>query len=220
MQDVVRNEVLKLIDAGIIYPISNSSQGSPTQVVPKKNGIIMVKNNQGELTPTRLTTSQRVCIDFRKLNTVIKKNYFPLLFLDQVLERVIFHDYYCFLDGYSGYFQIAIAFEDQEKTTFTCPFCSYAYRCMPFGLYNGSPTFQRCMRSIFSDMVERTMEFSIDDLTIYGKTFEECLLNLKKVMKRCIEKNLVLNWEKCHFMATSGVVIGHVISKKGIKVDS
>ena len=76
------------------------------------------------------------------------------------------------------------------------------------------------MRSIFSDMVERTMEFSIDDLTIYGKTFEECLLNLKKVMKRCIEKNLVLNWEKCHFMATSGVVIGHVISKKGIKVDS
>ena len=75
------------------------------------------------------------------------------------------------------------------------------------------------MRSIFSDMVERTMEFSVDDLTIYGKTFEECLLNLKKVMKRCIEKNLVLNWEKCHFMATLGVVIGHVISKKGIKVD-
>ncbi|RVW86549.1 Retrovirus-related Pol polyprotein from transposon 297 [Vitis vinifera] len=204
MQDVVRNEVLKLLDAGIIYPISDSSWVSPTQVVPKKSGITVMKNDEGELIPTRLTTGWRVCIDFRKLNAVTKKDHFPLPFLDQVLERVAGHDYYCFLDGYSGYFQIAIALEDQEKTTFTCPFGTYAYRRMPFGLCNAPATFQRCMLSIFSDMVERIMEVFMDDLTVYGKTFDDCLLNLKKVLKRCIEKDLVLNWEKCHFMATSG----------------
>ena len=166
---------------------------NPTQVVPKKSGITVVKNDEGELIPTRLTTGWRVCIDFRKLNAVTKKDHFPLPFLDQVLERVAGHDYYCFLDGYSGYFQIAIALEDQEKTTFTCPFGTYAYKCMPFGLCNASATFQRCMLSIFSDMVERIMEVFMDDMTVYGKTFDECLLNLKKVLKKCIEKDLVLN---------------------------
>ena len=192
---------------------------SPTQVVPKKSGITVMKNDEAELIPTRLTTGWRVCIDFRKLNAVTKKDHFPLPFLDQVLERVAGHDYYCFLDGYSGYFQIAIALEDQEKTTFTCPFGTYAYRRMPFGLCNAPATFQRCMLSIFSDMVERIMEVFMDDLTVYGKTFDDCLLNVKKVLKRCIEKDLVLNWEKCHFMATSGVVLGHIISKEGIQVD-
>ena len=166
MQDVVRNEVLKLLDAGIIYPISDSSWVSPTQVVPKKSGITVMKNDEGELIPTRLTTGWRVCIDFRKLNAVTKKDHFPLPFLDQVLERVAGHDYYCFLDGYSSYFQIAIALEDQEKTTFTCPFGTYAYKCMPFGICNASATFQRCMLSIFSDMVERIMEVFMDDLIV------------------------------------------------------
>ena len=123
------------------------------------------------------------------MNAVTKKDHFPLPFLDQVLERVAGHDYYCFLDGYSGYFQIAIALEDQEKTTFTCPFGTYAYRRMPFGLCNAPATFQRCMLSIFSDMVERIMEVFMDDLTVYGKTFDDCFLNLKM----CIEKDLVLN---------------------------
>ena len=178
MQDVVRNEVLKLLDAGIIYPISDSSWVSPTQVVPKKSGITVMKNDEGELIPTRLTTGWRVCIDFRKLNAITKKYHFPLFFLDQVLERVAGHDYYCFLDGYSSYFQIVIALENQEKTTFTCPFGTYAYRRMSFGLCNAPTTFQRCMLSIFSDMVERIMEVFMDDLTVYGKTFDDCLLNL------------------------------------------
>ncbi|RVW71942.1 Transposon Ty3-I Gag-Pol polyprotein [Vitis vinifera] len=102
-------------------------------------------------------------------SAVTKKDHFPLPFLDQVLERVAGHDYYCFLDGYSGYFQIAIALEDQEKTTFTCPFGTYAYRRMPFGLCNATATFQRRMLSIFSDMVERIMEVFMDDLTVYGR---------------------------------------------------
>ncbi|RVW62451.1 Retrovirus-related Pol polyprotein from transposon 17.6 [Vitis vinifera] len=120
--------------------------------------------------------------------------------MDQVLERVSGHPFYCFLDGYSGYFQIEIDVEDQEKTTFTCPFGTYAYRRMPFGLCNAPATFQRCMLSIFSDMVERIMEVFMDDITVYGTSFEDCLSHLEDVLKRCIEKDLVLNWEKCHFM--------------------
>ncbi|WKA06915.1 hypothetical protein VitviT2T_024793 [Vitis vinifera] len=117
------------------------------------------------------------------------------------------------------YFQIEIDVEDQEKTTFTCPFGTYAYRRMPFGLCNAPTTFQRCMLSIFSDMVERIMEVFMDDITIYGGTFEEYLVNLETVLERCIEKDLVLNWEKCHFMVHQGIVLGHIISKKGIEVD-
>ena len=129
-----------------------------------------------------------------------RKNHFPLPFIDQLLERVFGHPFYCFLDGYSGYFQIEIAAEDQEKTTFTCPFATYAYKRIPFSLCNEPATFQRCVLSIFSDMVESIMEVYKDDITIYGGTFEECLTNLETVLHRCIEKNLVHNWEKYHFM--------------------
>ena len=116
MQEVVQTEVLKLLQAGIIYPISDSPWVSPTQVV---------QNDKGEEVATRLTSSWRVCIDYRKLNVVTRKDHFPLPFIDQVLERVSGHPFYCFLDRYSGYFQIEIDVEDQEKTTFTCPFGTY-----------------------------------------------------------------------------------------------
>ncbi|WJZ97357.1 hypothetical protein VitviT2T_015966 [Vitis vinifera] len=139
--------------------------------------------------------------------------------MDQVLERVSGHPFYCFLDGYSRYFQIEIDLEDQEKTTFTCPFGTFAYRRMPFGLCNAPATFQRCMLSIFSDMVERIMEVFMDDIIVYGSSYEECLLHLEAVLQRCIEKDLVLNWEKCHFMVQQGIVLGHIISKNGIEVD-
>ena len=102
--------------------------------MPKKSGVTTVHNEKGEEVPTRLTTGWRVCIDYRRLNEVTRKDYFPLPFMDQLLERISGHPFYCFLDGYSGYFQIEIAAKDQEKTTFTCPFGTYAYRRMPFGL--------------------------------------------------------------------------------------
>ena len=148
-----------------------------------------------------------------------RKDHFPLPFMDQLLERIYGQPFYCFLDGYLGYFQIEIAAEDQEKTTFTCPFGTYSYKRMPFGLCNAPATIQCCMLSIFSDLVERIMEVYMDDITVYGGSFEECLSNLETVLHRCIEKNLVLNWEKCHFMASQGIVLGHIISEKGIEVD-
>ena len=112
MQEVVRVEVLKLLQADIIYPISDSSWVSPTQVVPKKSGVTMVLNEKGEEMSTRLTTVWRVCIDYRRLNEVTRKDHFPLRFMDQLLERVSGHPFYCFLDGYSGYFQIKITADD------------------------------------------------------------------------------------------------------------
>ena len=141
MQEVVRVEVLKLFQAGIIYPISDSTWVSPTQVVPMKSEVNTVRNEKREEMPTRLTTGWRVCIDYRRLNEVTRKDHFPLPFMDQLLERISNQRFYYFLDGYSGYFQMKIVAEDKENTTFTCPFGTYAYRRMPFGLCNDPATF-------------------------------------------------------------------------------
>nr|CAN62244.1 hypothetical protein VITISV_006056 [Vitis vinifera] len=138
------------------------------EVMSNKSGITMVQNDKGKEVSTCLTSGWRVCIHYWKLDTITRKNHFPLSFMDQ------------------------------EKTTFTCPFKTYTYKRMPFGLCNALATFQRCMLSIFSDMVECIMEVFMDDITIYGITFDECLANLEFVMR---------------------IVLGHIISKKGIEVD-
>ncbi|GJZ05361.1 reverse transcriptase domain-containing protein [Tanacetum coccineum] len=117
-----------------------------------------------------------------------------------------------------GFFQIPITPEDQVKTTFTCPYGTFTYRRMPFGLCNAPVTFQRCMTTIFHDMVEDFMDVFMDDFLVFGNSFDQCLNNLDKMLGRCEEPNLVLNWEKCHFMVKEGIVLGHKISRKGIKV--
>ncbi|KAK1695897.1 hypothetical protein QYE76_012594 [Lolium multiflorum] len=152
MKEVVRNEVLKLLEAGIIYPIADSRWVSPVHCVPKKGGMTVVPNDNDELIPQRIVVGYRMCIDFRKVNKVTKKDHYPLPFIDQMLERR-----------------------------------------MPFGLCN-APTFQRCMSAIFHGFCE-------------------------SIVERCEETNLVLNWEKCHFMVNEGIVLGHKISERGIEVD-
>ncbi|GKC77864.1 reverse transcriptase domain-containing protein [Tanacetum coccineum] len=136
-----------------------------------------------------------------------------------MLERLAGNQYYCFLDGFSSYFQIPIDLKDQEKTTFTCPYRTFAYRCMPFGLCNAPGTFQRCMIAIFHDMIEKIMEVFMDDFSVFGDSFSTCLSHLEKMLKRCEDTNLSLNWEKSYFMVKEGIVLGHKISKLGIKVD-
>ncbi|GKC42256.1 reverse transcriptase domain-containing protein [Tanacetum coccineum] len=136
-----------------------------------------------------------------------------------MLERLAGHEYYCFLDGFSGYFQIPIAPEDQEKTTFTCPYETFAYKQMPFRLCNAPTTFQRCMTTIFHELIEDSIEVFMDDFSIFGSSFDHCLKNLEKMLKRCEETNLVSNWEKCHFMVKEGIVLRHKVSGSGIEVD-
>ncbi|GJU40555.1 reverse transcriptase domain-containing protein [Tanacetum coccineum] len=168
IHDVIKKEVEKLLDAGLIYPISDSPWVSPVHCVPKKGGMTVVKNDENDLIPTRLVTGWRVCIDYRKLNEATRKDHFPLPFMDQMLERLAGNQFYCFLDGFLGYFQIPIDPKDQEKTTFTCPYGTFAYRRMPFGLCNAPGTFQRCMMAIFHDMIEKTMEVFMDDFSVFG----------------------------------------------------
>ncbi|GJZ78901.1 reverse transcriptase domain-containing protein [Tanacetum coccineum] len=117
-----------------------------------------------------------------------------------MLECLSRNEYYYFLDGFSGFFQILIAPEDQEKTTFTCPYRTFAYMRMPFGLCNAPVTFQRCMTAIFHDMVEDFMKVFMDDFSVFGNSFNCCLANLDRMLAICEETNLVLNWEKCQFM--------------------
>nr|GEU76098.1 DNA-directed DNA polymerase [Tanacetum cinerariifolium] len=157
--------------------------------------------------------------DYRKLNDATRKDHFPLPFMDQMLERLAGNEFYCFLDGFSRYFQIPIDPQDQEKTTFSCPYGTFAYRRMPFGLCNAPDTFQRCIMSIFYDMIEKTMEVFMDDFSVFEDSLSSCLTNLDKMLNRCEETSLVLNWEKCHFMCREGIVLGHKISKSVIEVD-
>jgi hypothetical protein len=158
-------------------------------------------------------------VDNWKLKKATEKYHFPLPFIDEMLERLANHSFFCYLDGYSGYHQILIDLDDQIKTTFTCPYGTFAYRRMSFELCNAPASFQRCMMAIFSDLIEKVMVVFMDDFSIYGKTFEDCLANLNEVLKRCQRADLVLNWEKCHFMVREGIVLGHKISEKGIEVD-
>ncbi|KAI3463869.1 hypothetical protein Pfo_020532 [Paulownia fortunei] len=155
MKEVVRNEVLKWLNAGIIYAISDSSWVSPVHVVPKK---------------------------------ATRKDHFPLPFIDQMLDRLAGYQYYYFLDGYSGYNQIVIAPEDQEKTTFTCPYGTFAFRRMPFGLCNAPATFQRCMMAIFHDMVENIMEIFMDDFSVFGHRVSSEGLEVDRAKIIAIEK--------------------------------
>ena len=141
MQEVVKKEIDKLLTAGHIFSIADSKWFSPVHVVPKKGGITIVKNDQNDLIPTRTVTGWRMCIDYRKLNEATRKDHFPLPFIDEILERLANHSFFCFLDGYSGYHQIPIHPDDQSKTNFTCPYKTYAYRRMSFGLCNAPASF-------------------------------------------------------------------------------
>ncbi|GKC93906.1 reverse transcriptase domain-containing protein [Tanacetum coccineum] len=216
---VVKKEIVKLLDTCIIDPIADSPWVSLIHCVLKKGGITVVTNKKDELVPTRTVTGWRVCIDYRKLNEATVKDHFPLPFMDQMLERLVGNKYFCFLDGFSGYFQIPIDPMDQEKTTFTCPFGTYAYRRMHFGLCNAPATFQWCMLAIFHDMIEEPVKVFMADFSVFRNSFDHCLSNLDKILQRCKDAHLVLNWEKCHFMVKEGIVLGNKVSEAGLKVD-
>ncbi|GJZ80423.1 reverse transcriptase domain-containing protein [Tanacetum coccineum] len=195
IKEVVKKEIIKLLNAGIIYLIEDSPWVSPVHCVPKKGGMTIVTNEKNELVPTRTITSWRVCIDYQKLNEATRKYHFPLPFMDQILERLAGNKFFCFLDEFSEYFQIPIKVADKEKTTFTCPYGTYAYKRMSFGLCNAPSTFYRCMIAIFQDMLKTSMEVFMDDFFVFGDSFDLCLANLEQILIRCKQAYPVLNWK-------------------------
>ena len=186
--EAVKEEILKWLNAEIIYPISDSQWVSLVHVVPKKAGVAVTMKEKGEEIHTCLPTKWRVCIDYRKLNSTTKKDHFPLPFIDQILDRLPGSNYFYFLDGYSGYNHIAIHPHNQEKTTFTCPFGTFAFRRMPFKLCNASTTFQRCMTTIFSEFLGDSIEVFMDDFSVFGNDFESCLAHLTTILEVCVTK--------------------------------
>ncbi|GKB42008.1 reverse transcriptase domain-containing protein [Tanacetum coccineum] len=193
----------------------------------KKGRVTVVLNDNNELIPSRTVIGWRVCNDYCKLNDATRNDHFPLPLIDQILERLCGNEYYCFLDGFSGFFQIPIPPEDQEKTTFTCPYGTFAYRRMPFGLCNAPATFQRCMTTIFHDMVEDFMEVFMDDFLVFGNSFDCSLANFDRMLARpeisindepwrCVVGNEILEiLGHCHYGPTRG---HHSASITGRKV--
>lgn len=196
MKEVVRKKVLKLFEEGMIYHISESSWVSLVHVVLKKGDMIVVGNENNKLILNRTITGWRTCIDYRRLNQTTRKDHFLLLVMDQILERLEGQTYYYFLGDYLGYNQIEVDPFDQENTAFTCPFGVFSYRMMPFRLCSAPTTFQSRMLSVFSNMIEYSIEVFMDEFSVFSSDFEKFLAHLNVVLERCTETNIVLNWEK------------------------
>lgn len=198
--ETVKEEIEKLRSAGFIYEVENSEWVPPIVVVKKKNGKL------------------RVCVDYKKLNAVTRKDYYPLPFIDEILEEVAGHEWYSFGDGYSGYNQLRIFSEHQHLTTFTTPWGTFAFRVMPFGLCNAPATFQRFMNKIFEPFLGKFVRDFIDDFCVYGSKIDH-FDHLERVLERLESANASLNPEKCIFGCEKGVLLGHIISKEGVAVD-
>ena len=166
----------------LFTPFQDSTQVSPIQVILKTTSITVIKNDKDEIIPIiRIQSQGRVCINYRKLNSTTRKDHFSAPFEDQMLQRSVVCTFYCFLDRCSSYTQVPVAHEDQDRTIFTCPFSTYDFRKMSFSLCNVLRTFQRCMIFIFSNLIEQSFEILMDDFSIYGDSFSNCLISLENV---------------------------------------
>ena len=197
---MVKEELDKLLRVGFIYAVPYSEWVSSIVMVPKKNGKI------------------RICQDYRKLNAITKKYYFPLSFTDSILDAISGHESYSFLDGFLGYNQVKIAKEDQLKTTFTTDWGTYAYMVMPFGLCNAPTTFQCVMTQAFQKYLRISNEIFLDDFCTFSSR-KEHLDWLGKCLDQCDQFGISLNLEKCTFRVPSRKLLGHIVSKAGIATD-
>ncbi|MCO5560510.1 hypothetical protein L7F22_014125 [Adiantum nelumboides] len=199
-QEALLSEVNKLLKAGFIYPVTNSEWVSPVLVTPKKNG------------------KWRVCVDYKPLNAATKRDHFPLPFQDEILNEVAGHERYTVCDGYLGYYQIRIAEEDQHKTTFITPWGCFAFRVMPFGLTNAPSTFTRFTSFIFQPFFGKSIKVFLDNFCTYSDRALHCQ-RVEEGLQRLYQYGGQFNPDKCHVAKKEVVLLGHVISQEGIKVD-
>ena len=196
--DVLRNEIISLLEKGLIIP-SHSPWSFPVLLVRKKNG------------------KWRLCIDYRKLNDITIKDSYALPFIDELISSVRGAKIFSALDLYSGYHQIPMNPNDIEKTSFTTKFGNYNFKVMPFGLTNAPATFQREMNRILLPLIGNCLFVYIDDIVVYSKSVEEHLEHLKQVFEIFSKYNLSLNLQKCKFFQKSVEVLGHVLTPDGLK---
>jgi hypothetical protein len=196
----VKQQIDKLVRVGFIRPVKRATWLSPIMVVAKKNGKL------------------QVYVDYRKLNAAAITDAFPLPFTDGVLNTVAAHEMYSFLDGFSGYNQIRMAEEDQEKTAFVTEWGVFVGVVMMFGLKTAPATFQRIITKIFEEYILGFMQVFLDDFAVFG-TRKAHLQHVELCLKKCREARLSLNPAKCAFAVTSGMLLGHIVSKDGIALD-
>ncbi|RDX83649.1 hypothetical protein CR513_35416, partial [Mucuna pruriens] len=170
-------------------------------LVPKKNGKV------------------RICVDYRELNRAIPKDDFPLPHINVLVDNTTKHSCFSFMDGFSRYYQIRMAPEDMEKTTFITQWGTFYYRVMPFGLKNARATYQRAMVALFLNMMHKEVELYMDDMIAKSKTDKEHIRNLRKLFERIRKYRLHLNLAKCTFGVRSWKLLGFIVNKKGIEVD-
>lgn len=198
---VIKKEIKKLLDAKIIVPLRFSNWVANLVPVRKKNGEI------------------RLCVDFRNLNRSSLKDNYPVPKMDHILQRVVGAKRMSFLDGYSGYNQIAVAKEDQEKTTFTTPRGTFMYAKMPFGLMNAGATFQRAMDVAFVGERNKFIVIYLDDIIVFSNSDSEHIQHLRQAFKKCRKFGISLNPKKSHFLMDEGKLLGHIVSSAGIRID-
>ena len=163
--------------------------------------------------------SIRVCMDFRDLNLACPKDDFPLPNIDMIVDMMAGYEMYSLMDGFSGYNQIKIAPEDQEKTTFSCAWGNFYWNMMPFGLKNVGAIYKRAIITIFHDMMHKTMEDYVDDTLVKSAQHHTHLQDLGPILDRMEKFSLRLNPKKCAFGVTLEKLLGYIVSTKGIEVD-
>ncbi|MCO5607242.1 hypothetical protein L7F22_061435 [Adiantum nelumboides] len=199
-QDALLAVVNKLLKAGFIYPVIDFEWVSPVVVISKKNG------------------KWKVCVDYKPLNAATKWDHFPLPFQDEILNEVARHERNIVCDGYSGYYQICIAQEDQHKITFITPWGCFSFHVMPFGLTNAPSTFTRFTGFIFQPFFGKYIRVLLDDFCTYSDRALHCQ-RVEEGLQRLYQYGGKLNPDKCHVAEKEVVLLRHVISQEGIKVD-
>ena len=201
LEPLIQSDVKKLLDARIIFKVRHSEWVSNLVPVRKKSGEI------------------RLCVDFRNLNRTSDKDNYPMSPMEQLLQMVSSSELFSLLDGFSGYNQVLVAEEDRLKTTFRTKWGNFAYRRIPFGLINAGATFQRAMDIDFHGLIGRSAVVYLDDITIFSKRRGEHAFHLKQIFEQCRKYGISLNPKKCVFTVMEGMLLGHIVSKKGISID-